>query len=101
MKLLTKEIEKSFPPWGSTDGQGDEAIVQVKFFCPWNQWTWYATEYDSENRIFFGLAVGFEAELGSFSLDEMEDVKGPLGMGIERDILFSPRKLGICRTYHG
>ena len=100
MKLLTKAIEKKLPEPLSTDGQGDAAIAQVKFFCPWNQWTWYATEYDPQDRIFFGLVVGFETELGSFSLDELESVRGMFGLGIERDTSFRPTTLTECRRSH-
>ena len=85
MKLLTKETLKNLPALGSTDGQGDQAVVQVKFFTPWDRWTWYATEYDPETRTFFGLVDGFEKEYGYFSLDELEAVKGPFGLKIERD----------------
>ena len=76
---------KNLPALGSTDGQGDQAVVQVKFFTPWTNWTWYATEYDPETRTFFGLVDGFEKEYGYFSLDELEAVKGPFGLKIERD----------------
>ena len=85
MKLLTKENLKNLPALGSTDGQGDQAVVQVKFFTPWDRGTWYATEYDPETRTFFGLVDGFEKEYGYFSLDELEAVKGPFGLKIERD----------------
>ena len=85
MKLLTKENLKNLPALGSTDGQGDQAVVQGKFFTPWDKWTWYATEYDPETRTFFGLVDGFEKEYGYFSLDELEAVKGPFGLKIERD----------------
>ena len=85
MKLLTKENLKNLPALGSTDGMGEEAIVQVKFFTPWDRWTWYATEYDPETRTFFGLVDGFEKEYGYFNLDELESIKGPFGLKIERD----------------
>jgi len=87
MKLMTKEIEARFAKLGRQDKP--DAIVVAKFFTPTSNWTWYATEYDPEYREFFGLVCGFESELGSFSLDELESVVGPLGMGIERDLHFS------------
>lgn len=87
MKLLTKEIEKKLPALYSNENRGpDETKVIVKFFTPWSNWTWYATEYDPVNRMFFGLVDGFERELGYFSLDELESIKGPFGLKIERDI---------------
>ena len=90
MKLVTKELEAKLPPLYSQDGKGDEALALVKFFTPDASWTWYATEYDPKERVFFGLVDGFEKELGYFSLDELESIKGVLGLGIERDLWFEP-----------
>jgi hypothetical protein len=97
VKLLTKEIMKRLPPVGSQEGTADP-IAQVKFFTPWTGWTWWATEYDPGTREFFGLVQGFEVELGYFSLDEMEAVKGPGGLTIERDLYFEPTALSAIRS---
>src|SRR3546814_16902582 len=53
--------------------------------------TWLATEMD-EDGILFGLAdLGFGCpELGSFALAELEAVRLPFGLGIERDLGFTP-----------
>ena len=59
---------------------------------PDSNWTWYVTEFDGKDT-FFGLVDGFEKELGYFSLSELESVKGPLGLKIERDVYFKPMKL--------
>jgi hypothetical protein len=91
MKLLTQEIEKKLPALGSTDGT--DADVIVKFFTPDSSWTWFATEYDPERREFFGMVHGMEKELGYFSLDELEGVRGPLGLPIERDLHWEPKPL--------
>ena len=93
MKLLTKKLEAKLPPLYSQDGKGHEALALVKFFTPDSSWTWYATEYDPKERVFFGLVDGFEKELGYFSLDELESVRGALGLAIERDLYFEPTKL--------
>ena len=47
MQLLTKEIIKKLPAMRETEGQGEEAIAQVKFFTPDSNWTWYGVEYDA------------------------------------------------------
>ena len=96
MLLLTKQIEKSLPALYSQDGKGQDAIARVKFFTPDSNWTWYATEYDPEERRFFGKVVGMETELGYFSLDELEKVRGKLGLSIERDKFFDPKPLREC-----
>tara|TARA_Y100000296_G_C5099782_1_gene219327 strand:+ start:168 stop:464 length:297 start_codon:yes stop_codon:yes gene_type:complete len=93
MKLLTQAIRKQLPTIGATEGQGREAVAQVKFFTPWSNWTWYGVEYDTDQHLFYGLVDGFDKELGYFSLDELEQVSGPLGMKIERDIYFDPTPL--------
>lgn len=93
MKLLTKELVGKLPPLRGQDDQGDNAIAYAKFFDPTGSWTWYATEYDPAERMFFGLVRGFEDELGYFSLDELESIRGAWGLGIERDIYFTPTTL--------
>ena len=54
MKLMTQEILSKIPALYAQENEGDQAIVHVKFFCPWSHWTWYATEFDPETGIFFG-----------------------------------------------
>jgi len=101
MKLLTKEIRNKLPKIGTTDGQGRDAMVILKFFDPCGSWTWYATEgepvinEDGEeiDFTFFGLVDGFEAELGYWSLAELSSVKNKFGLGIERDMYFDPKPL--------
>ena len=93
MKLLTAKIRKKLPPLYSQDGKGGKAIAHVKFFTPdSNPWTWFATEFDGKDT-FFGLVHGFEKELGYFSLKELESVRGPMGLPIERDLYWQPKML--------
>ena len=96
MKLLTEEIAAMLPPLGSQDGLGYDAIAHLKLFTPDANWTWLCTEYDPEERLFFGLVCGFEQELGYFSLDELQAARGPLGLPIERDQHFEPTSLKDC-----
>ena len=91
MQLLTKEIENRFKKIGSQEKIEDPEII-VKFFDPTGSWTWYATEYNPKDKIFFGLVHGHDKELGYFSLKELESVKGPFGLGIERDRYFGFNK---------
>ncbi len=95
MKLLTKELRAKLPPLYSTEKDKDPTAV-IKFFTPDSSWTWYATEFDGEDR-FFGLVDGFDKELGYFSLSELASARGPLGLPIERDRWFSPKPLSECR----
>jgi hypothetical protein len=95
--LLPSEVAATLPPLLSQEGRGEEALAMVKFFTPWTSWTWYVLEYDPEDRLCFGLVVGHERELGHFSLDELEAVRGPGGLRIERDLYWTPKPLKECR----
>ena len=94
--LMSSDIAAQLPPLYANEGQGVNAIAVVKFFTPWTNWTWYASEYDPDERIFFGVVVGQERELGHFSLDELEAIRGPGGLTIERDLYWKPRSLKEC-----
>ena len=96
-ELLPLAIAEQLPILYATDGQGNEAIAYVKFFTPWSDWTWYATEYDPDERRFFDLVVGLEVELGYFDLGEVAAVRAPGGLRIERDEYWTPRPLKECR----
>jgi len=90
--FLTEELRKKLPKLYECEDQGLEALAQVKFFTPDSNWTWYASEFDGKD-IFFGLVSGFEVELGYFSLSELQSVRGPLGLPVERDLCFVPKTL--------
>ena len=92
MKLMTKTIARTLPAIGSHDGLGMDAVARVKFFNPCGAGTWYATEFDGRDMM-FGLASITEAELGYFSLAELEAIRLPFGLKIERDLHFQPTRL--------
>ena len=92
MKLLTKALEHRFAQIGCQESAGEDALIVCKFFTPWSNWTWYATEYNTEDRTFFGYVEGHFPEWGYFSLDELETVKGPYGLKVERDLHFAERR---------
>jgi hypothetical protein len=96
MKLLTDELIKNLPPLYSTENIKDP-LIQCKFFTPDSSWSWYILEFDKTNEIFFGYVCGLERELGYFSLQELESVKGQLGLGVERDTSFKPTKLSVIK----
>jgi len=92
MKLLTEEIRKKLPPLYSQENLGGKAVVYVKFFTPDSNWTFWATEFDGKD-IFFGLVEGHCKELGYFSLSELQGLRGPLGLPVERDLYWRPKRL--------
>ena len=94
MKLITKEIEKKFEkfPLYSQDGKGLNAEVLVKFFNPTGVGTWYITEAnkleDGDYEMFGYCHLGDDenAEFGNVLLSDLEDIKLPYGLKIERDM---------------
>ncbi|MFC1677907.1 DUF2958 domain-containing protein [Planctomycetota bacterium] len=102
MKLLPKELREKLPPLYSQDGKGGKAVVYTKYFTPSSNWTWLATEGEpildesgthEVDYKFFGLVFGYEQEFGYFLLSELEEVRGPMGLPIERDLYFQPKTL--------
>jgi hypothetical protein len=77
MPLLTSEIRDFVPV--------------VKLYTPWNNCIWLLTELDPENPDYaFGLAdLGIAyPELGWVQISELEDIFGPVGKAIVRDVNF-------------
>lgn len=95
MKLLTQEIIKSLPKLQETINIIDP-MVRCKFFLPGTGWTWYVIEFDGED-LMYGYVVGLERELGYFSFKELESVRGPMMIGVERDLYFTPKLLSKIR----
>ncbi len=101
MKLLTQEIRQKLPPLYAQEDKGSKAIVHLKLFTPDSSFTWYITEGspitdDHGNEVdfhFFGLVDGLEKELGYVALSELQGVRGPLGLPIERDLSWKPKTL--------
>ena len=89
MKLLTKEILKKLPPIYATQDQNlADTKVIVKFFNPVGAGSWYGCEFDPDQSLFFGFVNLFGddcADLGYFSLKELEELDLPFGFKIERD----------------
>lgn len=100
MKLLTKAIEKQLAKYTlySQEGKGDEAQVICKFFNPCGSQTWYILEGEKQgdDYILFALLDDMgDREYCYVSLNELQSVKiRPFGIGIERDMYFTPCKVG-------
>ena len=95
MKLLTKELLTRFAKVGRQEEVKDPLVI-AKFFNPGGAGTWYATEYDPEEQIFFGYVSIFgdwNDEWGSFALSELENFRGKFGLGIERDLYFGEHQI--------
>lgn len=84
MKLITKEIDAKLTAAGD---RGTKVIC--KFFNPCGAATWLITGRDPEQKdILWGLAdLGMDCvEFGTISLSELESIRLPFGLKIERDL---------------
>ena len=90
MKLLTKEIKvKAQNQYDK--GSDMEQMVVAKFFG--GGWTWYLMNLAEDNNYAWGIVKGNAVEMGSFSMNELQEIKiPPFGMSIERDLYFEPMK---------
>lgn len=99
MTLLPETVRSLIPALYSGEQLDDEAQanreVPVKFFTPWSNWTWYVLEGQQEDGdfLFFGYVEGLENEFGYFSLRELESIRGPFGLTIERDLHWTPKPI--------
>ena len=119
MKLMSENIESKFKEIGRQENVKD-SIVLCKFFNPAGAGTWWATELyyviekpngdiaeieasqmnGNEGKVidmnFYGYVSIFGDECdewGYFSLSELQGVRGPFGLGIERDLYFDPKPI--------
>ena len=94
MKLLTDELRARLPRLYSQEAEA-EPMVYAKFCLPGTGWTWYVTEGSEQEGdvLFFGFVVGLESEFGYFLLSELESVRTPQGLAVERDLYFHEGKL--------
>jgi hypothetical protein len=102
MALIPDELIKRLRANGSfnatrrSEGQDElDFMPVVKIFCPWGGATWLLSELDPEDTdIAFGLCdlgLGFP-ELGSVRISELEELAGPGGLKLERDLYFKATK---------
>jgi hypothetical protein len=97
-QLMNATVAASLPALYSQEVKGDASLAVVKYFCLSSDWRWYATEYDPEDKLFFGLVHGFEVELGYFSLGEFEALNATSGMPvIERNLHWKPMSIGVIK----
>ena len=91
MKLITKEIMGKLK---SNPKDNADNKPWLKLFNPAGSGTWLISEIDDNNDTMFGLCdLGHGSpELGYVSLKELESLKLPFGLKIERDMYFEPTK---------
>ena len=101
MKLLTKADDKVLPALYSQENVDDPAWWSPSGSHPFSEWRWYATEGQQQDGdwLFFGLVKGHEAEMGYWTLSEL-DVKGMSGKLplVERDTWWTPTPLSKIKN---
>ena len=93
MRLITREIETALLS-AKRDQDPAETPIVVKFFCPDGAATWFIVDgeqtEDGDWMLFGFCDLGDRqmAELGYVSLRELTNVRGALGLPVERDLYF-------------
>ena len=91
------------PALGSTEGQGDAAMVRAHYFVGGSDW--WITEWDPATGEAFGFAClngdTMNAELGYIDLRELEAVRVGGWLVVERDKYFDPITLGEVKRKVG
>jgi len=91
MKLMTKDIKRKAQKQ-YIEGSNMEQKVVAKYFDPMGSWKWFLMNMDKDGDYCWGIVEGNEVEMGSFSMKELEGIKRPFGLGIERDLHFEPMR---------
>lgn len=94
MNLLTDEIKELFKqyPLYSQDGKGMDSVVLVKYFSPITSGTWLITEAEEQpdgDWLLFGYCHISCWEWGYVMLSELQNLKLPFRLTIERDLYIS------------
>lgn len=102
MQLITDEQRQQLLANGADENPDRDPLPVVKLFTPDANATWLLTELmPAQPDIAFGLCdlgIGFP-ELGYVSIAELEELRGPLSMPIERDIHFiADRTVSVYAT---
>ena len=94
MALLSDDLRARLPPLYAQEAEG-EPWVYARLFLPGTTWAWYVTEGEAkdDDYLCFGFVRGMESEFGYFLLSELEAVRTPLGVGVERDLTFIEGRL--------
>ena len=87
-QLITPVLKSRFLELGSQNDT-DNPIIVAKYFNPMGSATWYAIEYIPEQEVCYGYVTGMAYdEFGYFSIQELQAIRLPLGLKIERDLYF-------------
>src|SRR5436190_11323277 len=100
IKLITKEIEATFPPLSYQENVPDPVAV-IKIFDPLGRCTVYILEgsrHSDGDLLLFGFCPPPD-DLGYASLRELESVRRPLGAGLRHNHSFKPTPLSTISAF--
>jgi hypothetical protein len=95
MELVTDDIRATLLENGARYRQDSDfdPVPVVKFFTPDAAATWLIVSADPEDpSMLYGLCdlgIGFP-ETGTVHLSELQELRGRLGLSVERDLYFRP-----------
>ena len=96
MKLMTKELKERFEMVGSQEDIKDPLVI-AKYFNPTGAGTWYATEYNPKERLFFGYVFISNFHLRQIIIEEPVFCKCSILLCEHKELkLFIP--LNSCRA---
>ena len=98
--LISKEMLDKLPKLYETEDIKDP-LCHIRLFTPGANFTWFIIEISIDENLCYSYVKGLEDELGYFSLDEIEDIRGGLNLQVELDTSFKPALLSVVKPSNG
>ena len=95
--LIPKKLLKNIPKLYETENEEDP-LCCIKLFTPDSNFTWYIIEISIDEDLCYGYVQSLESELGYFSLEEIQDIRGSLNLPVEIDSSFKPTLLSSIKA---
>ena len=103
MKLLTKQLRRRLPALYANEKNKtptEDIITYARYFGMWTNWVWYACEASKDGDLMYGFVIGHYPEWGYFRVSELEAIRGPGGLRIERELSFHAQKISHAAPEH-
>ncbi|MBB3445483.1 DUF2958 domain-containing protein [Rhizobium sp. BK379] len=92
--MLLVTLEQRELLFANNKRRDDDHFPVIKLFTPWANATWLISDMDAHDEdLMFGLCdMGHGTpELGYVLLSDLEELKGPGGLQVERDLHFTAK----------
>lgn len=96
---IPDDVRANIPQLGEVSEQLDP-MVWAKLTIPGTDWTWYVIEMQpvEPDAIFYGYAVGWDAQREYFNLFELEYIAAVEGASLTADPNFTPCPLSVVQA---